>query len=45
MRLLLVEDDVMIGEGLRNHLRGLGYHVALLVQRDGQRLFVPIDLG
>ena len=53
MRLLLVEDDEMIGDGLRRYLRGLGYAVdwvrdgegALLALRAESFDLVVLDLG
>ena len=53
MRLLLVEDDAMIGEGLRSYLRGLNYTVdwvrdgeaGLLAARNESFDLVLLDLG
>ena len=32
-------------EGLRSDLAGAGKHVAILIQREDARIFVPIELG
>jgi two-component system response regulator QseB len=53
VRLLLVEDDPMIGEGLREHLRRLGYAIdwvrdgeaALLAARTESFDLILLDLG